>query len=305
MKLISLLTRSNWLKKWQLLCGMMLIVCISPNGFAVTPITLQDDNGKTVVLNKVPQRIVSILPSLTETICALGHCKKLVGVDRYSNWPAELQKIPKVGGGLDPNIEAIVALKPDLVLAATSSKASTRLESLGIKVLLLEPKTFNDMQRVINKLGMVLGMPETEYTKVWQKINAGVKDVATKIPTSMHNTTVYFEVNRGPYAAGESSFIGETMALLHIKNIIPANLGPFPKINPELIVRSNPQIIMIGSGEAENLMERPGWSNISAIKNQRVCIFTVAQGDILVRPGPRMVEAAQLMAQCLEQKMKK
>lgn len=305
MKFFNLIGRSNWLEKWQLLCAMLLIVCISPNVLAVTPIALQDDNGKTVVLNKVPQRIVSILPSLTETVCALGHCKKLVGVDRYSNWPAELQKLPKVGGGLDPNIEAIVALKPDLVLAATSSKASTRLESLGIKVLLLEPKTFNDMQRVINKLGIVLGLPENEYTKVWQQINTGVKEVANKITPAFHNTTVYFEVNRGPYAAGESSFIGETMSLLHLKNIIPANLGPFPKINPELIVRSNPQIIMIGSGEAENLLQRPGWASISAIKNQRVCVFTAAQGDILVRPGPRMVEAAQLMAQCLEQKMKK
>ena len=95
---------------------------VSSNQVQSNPIRIQDDNGKTVVLNKSPQRIVSILPSLTETICALGHCKKLVGVDRYSNWPAELQKLPKVGGGLDPNIEAIVALKPDLVLAATSSK---------------------------------------------------------------------------------------------------------------------------------------------------------------------------------------
>lgn len=305
MKLFSLLTCRNWLNNWQQLCGMFLIFFLCSYSFAAPPITLQDDNGKTIVLEKVPQRIVSILPSLTETVCALGHCKKLVGVDRYSNWPAELQKLPKVGGGLDPNIEAIVALKPDLVLAATSSKAATRLESLGIKVLLLEPKTFNDMQRVINKLGIVLGMPETEYTKVWQQINAGVKEVANKIAPSFHNTTVYFEVNRGPYAAGESSFIGETMSLLHLKNIIPANLGPFPKINPELIVRSNPQIIMIGSGEAENLLQRPGWTSISAIKNQRVCVFTAAQGDILVRPGPRMAEAAQLMAQCVEQKMKK
>ena len=278
---------------------------VSSNQVQSNPIRIQDDSGKTVVLNKSPQRIVSILPSLTETICALGHCKKLVGVDRYSNWPAELQKLPKVGGGLDPNIEAIVALKPDLVLAATSSKAATRLESLGIKVVLLEPKTFNDMQRVINKLGIILGMTEAQYSQIWQQINAGVTQVANQIPKSQHQTTVYFEVNRGPYAAGESSFIGETMTRLHLKNIIAADLGPFPKINPELIVRANPQIIMIGSGEAENLLQRPGWASISAIKNKHVCVFSPAQGDILVRPGPRMVEAAQLMAQCLDKQLKK
>ena len=99
-----------------------------------------------------PHRIVSILPSLTEAVCELGHCGRLVGVDRYSNFPASLQKLPQVGGGLDPNIEAIVALKPDVVLMAKSSRAGERLEALGLKVVALEPKTHADVQR-LDRLG--------------------------------------------------------------------------------------------------------------------------------------------------------
>ena len=91
------------------------------------PIRVVDDKGRTVTLPQPPQRIVSLLPSLTETVCALGACERLVGVDRYSNWPAQVAQLPVVGGGLDPNIEAIVALRPDVVLMATSSRAQARL----------------------------------------------------------------------------------------------------------------------------------------------------------------------------------
>ena len=112
-----------------------------------------DDRGVSVTFAHSPQRIVSILPSLTESVCALEQCQRLVGVDRYSNYPASVRSLPVVGGGLDPNIEAIVALRPDVVLMAVSSRASQRLESLGIKVLALEPKNHADVQRVLKKIG--------------------------------------------------------------------------------------------------------------------------------------------------------
>ena len=89
-------------------------------------VSVTDDRGKVQQFEKAPQRIVSVLPSLTESVCALGACAKLVGVDRYSNWPATVKRLPQVGGGLDLNIEAIVRLKPDVVLAATSSRAGER-----------------------------------------------------------------------------------------------------------------------------------------------------------------------------------
>ena len=251
----------------------------------------------TLNFAQVPQRIVSLLPSLAETVCELGHCARLVGVDRYTNYPASLQKLPQVGGGLDPNIEAIVALKPDVVLMAKSSRAGERLEALGIKVVALEPKTYADVQRVMLKLGQLLAVPDAQ--RVWRAIDAGVSAAAQSLPARLHSTRVYFEVNQGPYAASEASFIGETLSRLGVKNIVPAKLGPFPKLNPEFIVRANPDLIMVGQGSADGLTQRPGWHSIRAVRERRVCIFPAEQANVLVRPGPRMAEAARLMAQCL------
>jgi len=273
---------------WALLCGQV---------FAVT---LQDDRGRTVQLAQPPQRIVSILPSLTEIVCELDQCQRLVGVDRYSTWPPSLSRLPRVGGGLDPNIEAIVALRPDLVLAATSSRAADRLLALGIPVLALEPRTHADVQRVLGKMGIALGVNDAQ--RIWRHIDAGVMAAAQSLPPSVRQTRVYFEVNRGPYGAGEGSFIGETLARLGAQNILPASLGPFPKLNPEYIMRANPDVIMIGERNATDLMQRPGWNNIRAVREGRVCVFPVAESDVLVRPGPRMPEAARLMARCLLEK---
>jgi len=273
----------------------LLSLCASASALQVT-----DDRGVTVTLAAPPQRIVSLLPSLTETVCQLDQCHRLVGVDRYSDWPASVRKLPQVGGGLDPNIEAIVALRPDVVLVATSSRASDRLRALGLKVVALEPKTHADVRRVLDKVGLVLGVPDAQ--KVWRAIDAGVSAAAQSLPAGVRGTRVYFEVNRGPYGAGESSFIGETLARLGVKNILPASLGPFPKLNPEYVVRANPDLIMVGAYNAEGLAQRPGWPGIRALREQRVCIFPPEEAGVLVRPGPRMAEAARLMARCLTDK---
>lgn len=264
---------------------------------------LADDRGVTVTLAQTPQRIVSLLPSLTESICALEQCQRLVGVDRYSNYPASVQHLPVVGGGLDPNIEAIVALKPDVVILATSSRASQSLESLGLKVVALEPKSHADVRRVLKKLGALLDIPdEAGADRVWRIIDSGVSAAAQSLPARAKNTRVYFEVNRGPYAAGESSFMGETLTRLGVKNIIPAPLGPFPRINPEFVVRANPDLIMVGSRSAQAMRSYPGWGSIKAIREQRICVFNPEETDVLIRPGPRMAEAARIMARCIADK---
>jgi iron complex transport system substrate-binding protein len=261
------------------------------------PVQVSDDRGVTVRLPQVPQRIVSLLPSLTETVCALGQCQKLVGVDRYSNWPASVQKLPQVGGGLDPHIESIVALHPDVVLAATSSRAALRLEALGIRVVALEPQTHADMQRVLGTVGQLLGVADAE--RVWRGIEAEVNAAVQSVPAGVRGTRVFFEVNAGPYAAGPSSFIGEMLTRLGVRNIVPTSLGAFPKLNPEYVVRANPDLIMVGDSNAQGLGQRPGWAAIRAVREQRLCVFNPAQSDVLVRPGPRLAEAARLMAQCL------
>ena len=264
---------------------------------------LTDDRGVSVTLAQSPQRIVSLLPSLTESMCALGECQRLVGVDRYSNYPASVKSLPVVGGGLDPNIEAIVALRPDVVVLATSSRVSQRLESLGLKVVALEPKNHVDVRRVLKKLGALLDIPDAVGAdRVWRVIDSGVSAAAQSLPARTRNTRVYFEVSRGPYAAGESSFMGETLTRLGVKNIIPAALGPFPRINPEFVVRANPDLIMVSSRSAQAMKSYPGWGSIKAIAEQRVCVFSPEESDVLVRPGPRMAEAARIMASCIASK---
>ncbi len=259
-----------------------------------------DDRGITVTLASPPQRIVSVLPSLTETVCALGQCQRLVGVDRYSNWPQSVKKLPQVGGGIDPNIEAIVALRPDVVLMAPSARGAARLEALGIHVVALEPKTHADVRRALDVLGQLLAVQNA--SQVWREIDAGVQAAAQSLPLSVRQTRVYFEVNNAPYGAGESSFIGETLNRLSVKNILADKLGAFPKINPEFVVRANPDVIMIGARDAASMAQRPGWRAIRAVREGRICAFSESQNDVLVRPGPRMADAARLMAQCLASK---
>ena len=278
----------------------LFLLFVLSQSFAVQAVEVVDDRGFRTTLPHSPQRIVSLLPSLTESICELGYCQRLVGVDRYSNFPASLQNLPQLGGGLDPNIEAIVALKPDVVVMAASSRAVERLRALGLNVVALEPKTHADVQRVLHKLGQLLEAPDVD--KIWRAIDAGVSAAAQSLPSSALGTRVYFEVNPAPYGAGENSFIGETLTRLGAKNIIPAKLGPFPKLNPEFIVRANPDLLMVGDSSAEAMLQRPGWPSMRALREQRVCAFSPAQANVLVRPGPRMAEAARLMAACLSEK---
>lgn len=265
-------------------------------------LVLRDDRQVEVTIAKPPQRIVSLLPSLTETVCALGQCHRLVGVDRYSNWPDSLAKLPRLGGGLDPNIESVVAAKPDLVLMATSARGAERLTALGMTVLALEPRTHADVQRVMRVVALALDVPVVESDRVWRHIDAAVNAAAQSVPLQVKGQRVYFEVNRAPYGASESSFIGETLLRLGARNILPATLGPFPKINPEFVVRAQPDIIMVGDSNIADMGARPGWRNMRAMRTQRVCHFKPEESDVLVRAGPRMAEAARLMAQCLTEK---
>ena len=279
----------------------VVATCFVASAGVAHALQVTDDNGVLVAFERSPQRIVSVLPSLTETVCELGQCQRLVGVDRYSNFPDSVRQLPQVGGGIDPNIEAIVALKPDVVLMATSARGAERLRALGIKVLALEPKSHADVRRVLDKVGQLLAVDDAQ--RVWRVIDASVSAAAQSLPAKARAARVYFEVNTGPYAAGESSFIGETLVRLGVRNIVPAALGPFPKLNPEFVVRANPDVIMVGDRNFAGMETRPGWASMQAIRHARVCVFKPEQADMLVRPGPPMAEGARIMAQCLSDKL--
>ena len=276
-----------------------LLLCVLAT--AAQALQISDDRGVTVRFAAPPRRIVSLLPSLSETVCVLGQCQRLVGVDRFSNWPASLRSLPQLGGLDDAPIEAIVALKPDVVLLAASARVTARLESLGIRVLALEPKNFADVQRVLRQVGVLLDVPDAD--RVWRSIDAAMLSAVASVPAHARGARVYFEVSREPYAAGASSFIGEMLTRLGLGNIVPAELGPFPQLNPEFVVRADPDLIMIGDGSAQGLEHRPGWAGMRALREHRVCTFKPEQADMLVRPGPRMAQAAQLIAQCVRDRL--
>ena len=259
-------------------------------------ISLRDDRGVELSFTSSPQRIISLLPSVTESVCALGACKRLIGTDRFSNSPPEVIALPKLGGLEDAQIERIVSLKPDVILAAKSARVTERLESLGLKVVVLESQTHADVKRTLTLLARLLASPE-HADRVWNQIERDIKIATARVPDALRGKRVYFEVASAPYAAG-GSFIGETLTRLGVGNIVPPELGPFPKLNPEFIVRAKPDIIMAVDRELKLMASRPGWNGLVALKGGS-CGFATERYELLIRPGPRMGEAALAIADCL------
>jgi iron complex transport system substrate-binding protein len=274
--------------------------------YAASPTVVRDDRGEVIALANAPQRIVTLMPALAESVCALGACNRLVGTDRFANWPASVLALPKLGGMDDVSLEALVRLKPDLVLLGRSARLLPRLVALGIPVMALEPQTQAQVQLSLQRLAVVLGLPEPDRqaAKVWQQVQAQLDQARAAMPPQAKGASVYFEAGSGGYAAGESSFIGELISALGLRNVVPAHLGPFPQLSPEWVLRSQPDLIMMGQPSLDPLQRRPGWSQLAAVQQGRVCQFTPEQGDVLVRPGPRLGEAALLMAQCAQRSWK-
>ena len=282
--------------RWWLVLWLWLALAV---GFARAEVSVRDDRGATVKLAAPPQRIVTLLPSLTETVCALGFCERLVGTDRYSNWPASVPALPKLGGMDDTQVERLVALRPDVVLAARSTRAVERLESLGLHVVVLEPRSQAEARRTVATIATLMGRPE-QGAVLWARIDQQVQRAAARVPAALRGQKVYFEVDSAPYAAGSSSFLGELLTQLGLGNIVPPALGPFPKLNPEFIVKAQPDLIMAVERNLRDMPRRPGWSTLKALQTGRTCAFEATRYEMLVRPGPRLGEAAELVADCLQ-----
>jgi len=264
-------------------------------------VTVVDDRQVKVEIHTPPQRIVTLLPSLAETVCDLGACNRLVGTDNYADWPESVKALPKLGGLYDASVEAIVRLKPDVVLAGKSTRIIGRLESLGIKVVALEPQSLADVERSMHTIAQVLQLPQPDAVadRLWQQAMKAIANAAKKIPAEALGASFYFEASTGGYAAGEASFIGGVLQRLGLHNIVPTDMGSFPQINPEFVARASPQWLFMAEPSAIAVHKRPGWSGMAAVKSGRVCAFTAAQGHVLVRPGPRLGEAADILVRCL------
>ena len=263
-----------------------------------------DDRGVAVNLPRPPQRIVTMLPSLGETVCELGACDRLVGVDNYANWPPSVQRLPRVGGVEDPNIERIVALKPDLVLLSATSRAIARLQSSGHAGV---RRRTQDAGRCaaepVHKVAQVLGVPGADAAWAAHRRRASTTRRARLPPSARAAPRCTSRSASGPYAASESSHIGELLSRLGAANIVPARLGSVPKLNPEFVVRADPQVIMMrGRRCAAAGASGPGWSRDSrGARRPRLRASVREQSDVIVRPGPRLAEAAAILAHCLQQ----
>jgi iron complex transport system substrate-binding protein len=276
-----------------------ILLCLWGQPAHAQGISVVDDRGVTVRLPRAPQRIVTLLPSITESVCALGACKQIVATDRWSNWPASVQALPKLGGLDDANVELIVAQRPDLVLVAPSSRVAPRLRALGLTVAELNAQDLSQVQKFFGKIATLIGQPQAAEI-LWQALQAEIDEARDQVPFKARGVRVYFEVAATPYAAGAASFIGQLLARLGAVNVVPAELGPFPKLNPEFIVRSKPDLIMIAAYQASGLAARPGWSRMRAVAGRRVCALSPADYDLLARPGPRLGQGAAVLARCLE-----
>ncbi|MCG0278280.1 MAG: cobalamin-binding protein [Thermanaeromonas sp.] len=269
------------------------------------PLTVTDGMGREVTLKARPERLVSLSPGNTEILFALGLGGKVVGVDDYSDYPPEAVDIPKIGGFSNPNVEKIVALKPDLVLATNMhEEAVRRLEEIGIPVAVVSPKTVEGILDSIEWIGKLTGASEDASRLVadLRERLEKVKAVVEKIPLDKR-PWVYYEVYSDPLmTAGPQTFIGQLIELAGGRNIAYDAQTDYPEFSAETVIERNPDVIIFpqwhGSESltVERLKSRSGWQEIKAVKNNRV--FGV-DANIVSRPGPRVVDALELLAEII------
>lgn len=265
-----------------------------------TPYTVTDMRGRQVRLARVPQRIVSLLPSLTESLCALDACERIVGVDEFSNHPARVAALPKLGHTFAPLVEATVRLRPDVVLMAYSAPVIAQLERFGIPVLALDANDMAQLEQVLHKLEQLLQVQRANalLARMQAEVDQQAKALAALTPAGQK---VYFEVDATPYAAGPDSFIGQLLQRLGARNVLPPNLGPFPRITPEYVLRQQPELIIhTPQTPSASFATRPGWSRMPAVRSGRICALDLVETDVVSRPGPRLGEAARALARCLQ-----
>ncbi|MDQ6597392.1 ABC transporter substrate-binding protein [Bacillus salipaludis] len=273
---------------------------------AAFPVTITDALGDKVVIDKKPERIVSLIPSNTEIAFALGLGKEVVGVSDYDNYPAEVSKKEKVGGQ-EINVEKIISLKPNLVLAHESAAsiekaALQQLRDAGIKVLVVKNADhFEQVYSTIDTIGKATG--ETEKAA---EIIKGMKDklavIQTKAKEVKDKKKVLVEVSPAPeiYTAGKNTFMDEMLSMINADNIANDQSG-WIKIDEEAMVKRNPDVIVTTFGfyvknPTEKVLKQKGWENVKAVKNKQVLDVNA---DKVNRPGPRIVEGVGDLAKAI------
>lgn len=252
-----------------------------------------DDRGKEVVLPSPVRRIISLAPSFTEIVYALGAGEKLVGVTTYCDYPQEATLKPKVGDFLNPSVERIIAMRPDCVLATAPSQARTidRLEKLGLNVVQLNPESILGVERCIVQIGEILDRKDAADSLV-SRFRSSIQRLRHLTSSIENRKKVFVEIDTNPLVSpGPASFVGELLALAGGENIVESS-SKYPVVNPELVIGKDPEVIIVANPAVtpEEVKSRLGWGTISAIRWGRV--YSIEAGKIS-RPGPRAVKGAE------------
>ncbi len=270
-------------------------------------LTLTDSVGRKVTLAAVPQRIVSLAPSTTEILFALGVGKRVVAVDQFSDYPAEAKQLPKVTQGFTYNYEQIVAARPDLVFAAgiTSPDVIKKLEDLKLNVIVVgAPKTtYKSVMEDIRLAGQAVGA-EAEAQRVTNQMEQKLSQLKSRIAQAKTHPRVYWELDASdpakPYAPGPGSFIDDLIKLAGGENVTASAKQAYTQVNAEEIVRAAPDIIILSDAAygitPASVKARPGWDVIPAVVNDKV--FPI-DDNLVSRPGPRIVDGLEAAARLI------
>ncbi len=274
----------------------------APKEPAVTkyPYTAKDSKGKEVVIEKEPKKIISVAPSITELIYALGKGDELVGRTDYCDYPEEAKKVQSIGSLTDPNIEKIIELKPDVVIASTHFKedVAKKLEDLGIKVVVLyNAADFNGAYDAINSLGQIVNAQD-KANELVSSMKKRIQAVKEKIK-GKETPKVYFVVGfgkNGDYTATGDTFISQMLDMAGGANI--AKDGTGWKYSLEKIIENNPEYIIVSKnyGMKEQFISTEGYKELSAVKNNKVIEI---DDNLLNRQGPRLAEGVEALAKIL------
>ena len=261
-------------------------------------ILLIDDAGHAVHLAAPARRVISLIPSATETIIALGGADDVVGRTRYDVAP-EVQSVPSVGGGVDPSVEAIVGLHPDLVLAWDNDKRRAipnKLIALGIAVFTLRTEDTSDVFRGIANIGRLTGR-DTAARTLAVSLRKQLDDVRQSVAGRKAPSVFYVVFNDPPMTAGPTTFIGQLVSLAGGRSIFDDTRQLWPNVSMEEIVRRDPDVLVVPTGEfktnsIERFRGRPGWRDLRAVRQGRV---VTVPADLMSRPGPNIGEAARVL----------
>jgi iron complex transport system substrate-binding protein len=280
------------------LVALLALLAATSWATAQSRLTVIDDLGRTVTLSAPALRVVSMVPSHTETVCALGRCDRLVGRDTFSNQPQEVAVLSDLGSAFAPDLEALVALEPDLVLVDEYSGLAAFLEPLGIAVYAGTPQRLEEVFLLFERLGRLLGADDAAIS-LTSRVQDQLRDVASRVEGASA-PRVYFEIDATPYSVGPDGFIGTLITMAGGATIVPAELGEFPLLDPEFVVAADPDHIVLASapyGESlATLRARPGWGGLRAVVEGRVAELSSTEVDVLFRAGPRVGDAVELLA---------